>query len=102
METIKKVVFYKLAWFKGSVGFQKAVLATYIAGVAANNWTSMTVDARILIIISMYLSGLNYLDGYLDQTASRLAKGKLPIGDDDSGNTKHYTKDETTKTPTNP
>lgn len=101
METVKKIIFYKLAIFKGVIGTLKAGIAAYIAGVAANTWTQMTTDAHILIMLSMFLSMITYLDGYVDQTASKLAKGKLPIGDD--FDTQHYVKGSNeTKISTNP
>ncbi len=82
-----------MVWFKLFVGAAKAGIATYIAGVAANTWTQMNTDAHILVILTMILSVLTFVDGFVDQTASRLAKGKLPIGaEDDAGKTQMWEK----------
>lgn len=94
METVKKVLIYKLALFKGTNGTIKAGIATFIAGTAGMSFGEMSHAARVQLIAGIILAICIYLDGFIDQTATRLVKGKLPIGDDD-GNSKFLLKSET-------
>ncbi len=85
----------RMVWFKLSVGALKVGIATYVGGVAANTWTQMNADAHILLILMMILSVVTYIDGFIDQTVSRIAKGKLPLGpEEDAGKTQMWEKKE--------
>lgn len=88
------MILWKLALFKGTNGIIKAAIAAFIAGTAVTTWADMNTGAKQQLVAGMILAVAIFLDGFLDQTASKIAAGKPPIGTNGSGNTQTWHKEE--------
>lgn len=75
-----------LAAFKYFSGVTKVGCMGFLAGTV-----NMGLKPWVLVTISAYVSMMTFTEGFLDQTAAKIAAGKPPIGTNGSGHTQHLT-----------
>ncbi len=75
----QQLLYWKLAIWKAVSGSLLVLLGG--SGSLVLNWDTMTLGGRIVAASGLAVGVLKFLDGFLDQTASRLAAGKplVPI-----------------------
>ncbi len=76
-EAWKNLVYYKLAIWKLSYG----AFAVLVGAIPATlmNWYVMNAIEKTIAISGLTLTVLKFVDGFIDQTASRLIAGKPPV-----------------------
>ena len=66
--------YWKLAIWKGFSGSLIVILGGLPTIIL--NWTDMSGGGQCVAIIGLVVSTVKFLDGFMDQTASRLAQGR--------------------------
>lgn len=89
---VQKINYWKLVIWKASSGSVMVVL-TGLPTVLLN-WEVMNHTLRVISMCGLAAGVIKFLDGFFDQTYSRLAQGKSPIalpGMNGNGNTENHT-----------
>lgn len=71
-------VYWKLAIWKFFNGMLKVGLCSFLSGTAAQSWDTLNPGERIVVIISAIISMQTFIDGFLDQTLTKL-EGKKDL-----------------------
>jgi hypothetical protein len=73
----QRLNYWRLAIWKGITGSLVVILGATPSVVL--NWDTMTTSGRTVAVSGLLLAWIKYLDGFTDQTASRLAAGKPAV-----------------------
>lgn len=76
-QTIANINYYKLAIWKLGYGSFAVLVGAIPATIM--NWYVMNAMEKTIAISGLCLTVLKFVDGFIDQTASRLMVGKPPV-----------------------
>jgi hypothetical protein len=74
----ENTIYWKLAIWKFFNGVLKVGLCSFLSGTAAQSWDTLNPGERIVVIISAIISMQTFIDGFLDQTLTKL-EGKKDL-----------------------
>lgn len=81
---LNNLIYWKLAVFKYFSGVTKIGAMAFMGGTAEH------VNPKVQLYLAAYVAMMTFTEGFLDQTAAKLASGKPPVGTNGSGNTEHF------------
>lgn len=98
-DMLNNLVYWKLAFFKYFSGLTKIGLITFLSATTGVHWDKLGGFEHFVIVAGAIVAMLTYTEGFLDQTAQKLAAGKPPIGTNGTGNTEHFTNPDVPPSP---